>query len=101
MSSDHINPDQQKIINQLIERYGKQLQDDKGNKDNSFVFLEKHTLQRFITFMMMILDKENSSDITSEEVESPDLSELIAYLDLIMEDNQRAFEELIHLLKEI
>lgn len=99
MSDNQNNLDRQKLIKQLIEGYEKELQDDEGQKDNSFVFLEKNTLHMFITFMLMLLDKQHNSDERSDEVESSALQELSSDLELIMEGNQKAFEELIHILK--
>ncbi|WP_067724770.1 hypothetical protein [Oceanobacillus damuensis] len=104
MSNNQNNPDRQKLIKQLIERFEKEqleeLQDDKGKNDNSFVFLEKNTLQMFITFMLMLLDKQHNPDVREAGAESSFFKELLSYLESITEENQKTFEELIHILKE-
>ena len=103
MNNNQNNSNIEKLIKQLIDGYKKEhleeLGSDNRKENNSFVFLEKNTLHMFISFMLILLEKQHDIGVRSDESESS-VKELSSYLDSIIEDNQKNFEELIDILKK-
>ncbi|MBM7573686.1 hypothetical protein [Aquibacillus albus] len=104
MSYDPNNEEQQLLVKQLIRSYMKEQteqlnNENRENKNNSFVFLENNTLNMLLTYMFMQLDNRRDHD-HREEVKSSDLEGISQSIDSMMEANRVFFEEIIDVLKE-
>lgn len=94
MSKNENNLEQQ--IKQIIQ----ELQDHEGEeKDNSFVFLESKSLHLMIKYLLKQLDIKhiNESRVDLNEL---DLDETLSYIDVLMQEGKKDFEEIIRLITE-
>ncbi|WP_318616264.1 hypothetical protein [Sporosarcina sp. YIM B06819] len=69
--------------------------EDTHDHDNSFIFLEKSTLNMFLMSMLA-----NGEHRTSEDVIEIDYKEIVEQLEQVIAANKKDFEELITLLKK-
>ena len=81
-----------RILSQLIEDQFSELKEDKQDDDNSFIFLEKSTLNIWLNYVLM--NKNNLPHVDNEtEVKNSEKVEQIIV------DNKKEFEEILILLK--
>jgi hypothetical protein len=75
-----------------------QLNAQKGEKlgnDNSFIFLEKDTLNRLLNHLLM-----NAEQSVSEEAHEDSQEKILKLLEQMIADNKNDFEEFITFLKD-
>ena len=84
-----------RVIHQLINNQLKDLKEDKQEDNNSFIFLEKSTLNLLMTYLLM-----NSSHKDVEEV-SGDNEAILKEIEQAITENKKEFEEIIAKLKAV
>lgn len=84
-----------RIIRQTMENHLSNLQENKPDNNNSFVFLEKGTLNIVLSSMLM-----NANRRTGDEVNGDSQLKIIEELEKVLVENKKDFEELITLLNE-
>ena len=104
MSNNQSKPLQSSEIKQLISEYVNENIDEIKNlgqsKDNSFVFLENGTLHMIINSIIKHLDTDYYPSQKDNEIDSTHLDEISTYIDTVMEDDKKAFDDVIRILKE-
>ena len=83
-------------IRQFIKTQLNKLPENSKEKDNSFAFLEKSTLNLLIAYLLSG-EIRGKSEIVDEEFELW----VLERLDETMEDSKKQFEEIIDFLKKI
>ncbi|MFJ7934580.1 hypothetical protein [Sporosarcina sp. NPDC096371] len=86
---------EEQVIRQFMKNQLNDRQDDNRENDNSFIFLEKATLNRLLNHLLI-----NSGQTTSGESSGSSQGEVIAILEKIIADSKNDFEEMITFLKE-
>ncbi|WP_107948703.1 hypothetical protein [Lysinibacillus parviboronicapiens] len=84
------------IIHQFLKEQRNKSPDNGKVNDNSFAFLEKTTLNLLLAYLLSG-ESRGKSEIADEEFELL----ILKQLDDIMDTNQKQFEEIIDLLREI
>ena len=84
-----------RVIHQFINNQLKDLKEEKQEDNNSFIFLEKSTLNLLMIYLLM-----NSSHKAVEEVRE-DNEAIIKEIEQAMTENKKEFEEIIAKLKEV
>lgn len=84
-----------RILSQLIEDQFSELKKDKQEDDNSFIFLEKKTLNILLNYMLM-----NGENLAYGEVDNDTEVKTLEKIEQIIEDNKKEFEKTLTLLKE-
>ena len=91
--------EQESLVKQAIRQFMKtqlnELQDDKQENDNSFVFLEKSTLNMVLTYLFMNGERRNKGEVNEDSH-----VKILEELEQVIADNKEDFEEIITLLKE-
>lgn len=82
-------------IRQFMKDQLSERQDDTQDSDNSFIFLEKSTLNMFMVSMLM-----NGERRTSEDGIENDYEKIVEQLERAIAANKKDFEELIAFIKE-
>ena len=85
-----------RVIHQFINNQLKDLKEDKQEDNNSFIFLEKSTLNILMSYLLM-----NSSHRTVEEVSGDNEVMILKEIEQAITENKKEFEEIITLLKEV
>ena len=97
--SDIDGKEQELLVKHVIRQFMKdqlnELKEDKQENNNSFVFLEKSTLNMLIIYLLM-----NGERRTDEEVNEDSQVKILEELEQVIADNKKDFEEIITLLKE-
>ncbi|MEK5037681.1 hypothetical protein [Sporosarcina sp. FSL K6-3457] len=88
MSNLHEN---EQVIRQFMKDQLNNRKEDKQENDNSFIFLEKDTLNMLMNHLL--INAEQSTSVDSQV-------KIVEVLEQIIADNQKDFEELITSLKE-
>lgn len=83
------------VIHQFMKDQLKERKEEKQEDNNSFVFLEKSTLNMVLTYLFM-----NGVQRTHGEVNEDSHEKILEELDQIIKDNKKEFEKVIALLKE-
>lgn len=78
------------LIRQIIMNQLNELKADKQKSNNSFVFVEKSTLNILV----------NSKHRTEDEVSGNFQAKMLEELEQVIEENKKDFEEILTLLKE-
>lgn len=81
-------------IRQFMKDQLSERQEDTQDNDNSFIFLEKSTLNMFMVSMLMNGERRTSVDVLEENHEI-----IVEQIDQLIAANKKDFEELITLLK--
>ncbi|MBO0589151.1 hypothetical protein [Sporosarcina sp. E16_8] len=84
------------LIRQFMNEQLSERKEDNLESNNSFVFLEKSTLNTLIIYMLM-----NGERRPDEEAFNDSQVKILEELDHIIADSKKGFEEIITLLKEI
>ena len=85
------------VIHQFIKISLNDLKEDKQENNNSFIFLEKSTLNILMTSILM-----NTKSRTEEEgIRGESEAVLLKEIEQVIADNKKEFEEIIKLLKEV
>ena len=85
-----------RVIHQFINNQLNELKEDKLEDNNSFIFLEKSTLNILMSYLLM-----NSSSKTVEEVSGDNEVILLKEIEQVIAENKKEFEEIITLLKDV
>ncbi len=85
----------QSVISQFMKDQLNGLKEDKGENNNSFVFLENSTLNMLILYLLM-----NGKSRTFEKVSEDSQEKNVEELEHIIADSKKDFEEILTLLKE-
>lgn len=85
-----IHEDEQ-VIRQFMEDQLNDRKEDKQENDNSFIFLEKDTLNLLMNHLLSNAEQRDSGDSQAE---------IIGALEQIIADNKKDFEEIITSLKD-
>ena len=87
------------VMKQMVRQFMKDqlnnLKQDNQENNNSFVFLEKSTLNMLIIYMLM-----NGESLPEEEVNGDSQMKILEELEQDIADNKKDFEEIMALLKE-
>jgi hypothetical protein len=83
------------IIRQFMKDQLNDLKEDNQENNNSFVFLEKSTLNMLIIYLLM-----NGERRPDEEVNEDSQVKILEELEQVIVDSKEDFEEIITLLKE-
>lgn len=86
----------EKIVKQLIHEKVSVTKENNLENNNSFLFLEKSSLELLLTYLLSNT-KNAAPPIVTEEIEL----NVLELLDQVMIDNEKEFQAIIHLLKEI
>ena len=92
-----LDDDQSLNIEEIIQQY---LQDHLSNPkdgDNSFMFLEKGSLNLLLAYLLF-MNRQTASPVQKETF---DPSTLLAKLDDLIEENKKEFEMLLDLFRSI
>src|SRR5690554_4604316 len=86
-----------RILSEFIEDQFNDLKEEKQEDNNSFIFLEKDTLNILLNYMLM-----NGKNPPHEEAEQDSGNEvkISEEIEQIIVDNKKEFEEILILLKE-
>lgn len=86
-----------RILSEFIEDQFNDLKEEKQEDNNSFIFLEKGTLNILLNYMLM-----NGKNLPHEEAEQDSGNEvkISEEIEQIIVDNKKEFEEILILLKE-
>ena len=84
----------QHVISQFMKNQLNGLKEDKGETNNSFIFLENSTLNMLILYLLM-----NGKSRTHEKVNEDSQAENVDELEHIIADSKKDFEEILTLLK--
>lgn len=97
--SDVDGKDQELVVQQIIRQFMKDqlngLKEDNQENNNSFVYLEKSTLNMLIINMLM-----NGERRAYGEVNEDSQVKILENLEHVIADNKKGFEEILTLLKE-
>lgn len=85
-----------RILSRLIEDRFSELKEDKQEGDNSFIFLEKSTLNILLNYILL-----NSKELPSVKVDTESEVESSEKIERIIADNKIEFEEILTMLKEV
>jgi len=83
------------VIRQFMKDQLDELQEDKPENNNSFVFLEKSTLNMVLTYLFMNGERQNNGEVNEDSH-----MKILEELEQVIADNKEDFEEIIALLKE-
>ncbi|WP_342505680.1 hypothetical protein [Sporosarcina sp. FSL K6-2383] len=83
--------DDEQIIRQFMKEQLNDRKKDKHDNDNSFIFLEKETLNILMNHLLVNIEQRASGDSRVQ---------IIEVLEQIITDNQKDFEAIITFLKE-
>lgn len=83
------------IIRQFMKDQLNELQEDKQDNNNSFVFLEKSTLNMVLTYLLMNGERRNNGEVNEDSH-----VKILGELEQVISDNKEGFEEIITLLKD-
>ena len=87
----------EKIIGQFMNKHFSNVKENlQEENNNSFIFLEKSSLNLLLTYLVSGA-KNETTHIVDEEFELKALEQL----DQVFNDNEKEFETIINLLKEI
>lgn len=86
----------EKIIKQLMGEHFFYVKENPQEKNNSFIFLEKSSLNLLLTYLLSSAKNENPH-IVNEEFEL----KAIEQLNQVIHDNEKEFKAIINLLKEV
>jgi hypothetical protein len=84
------------IINQYVKEHFNDLKENLKENNNSFIFLEKSSLNLLLTSLLSMAT--NSTSIGNNEIVE---STVIEKLDLMIAENKKEFDELLNTLREI
>jgi len=91
--------DKELVMKQVIRQFMKnqltEMKEDKQENNNSFVFLEKSTLNMVLTYLFMNGERQNNGEVNEDSH-----VKILGELEKIIADNKEDFEEIITLLKE-
>jgi len=93
--TDEIELIMKHIIRQIMKDQFSEQTEDKQENNNSFIYLEKSTLNMLIMYMLM-----NDGRRPKEEADGDSDGEISEELERVIEDNKKDFEEILTLLKE-
>ena len=85
-----------RILSRLIENQFSELKEDKQKGDNSFIFLEKSTLNILLNYILL-----NSKEPPYVKVDTESEVESSEKIERIIADNKIEFEEILTMLKEV
>ena len=101
--SDLNGKEQELFVKQMIRQMMKdqlnELNTEKRENNNSFVFLENKTLNMVILYMLMKEECWTNGE-KSGEVRRHSEGEIVEQLEQVIADNKKEFEEMITVLKE-
>jgi hypothetical protein len=92
---EHILPIEN-IINQYVKEHFSDLKENLKENNNSFIFLEKSSLNLLLTSLLPMAT--NSTSIRNNEIAE---STTIEKLDQMIAENKNEFDELLNTLREI
>ena len=92
---EHILPIEN-IINQYVKEHFSDLKENLKENNNSFIFLEKSSLNLLLTSLLPMAT--NSTSIRNNEIAE---STVIEKLDQLIAENKNEFDELLNTLREI
>jgi hypothetical protein len=92
---EHILPIEN-IINQYVKEHFSDLKENLKENNNSFIFLEKSSLNLLLTSLLPMAT--NSTSIRNDEIAE---STVIEKLDQMIAENKNEFDELLNTLREI
>lgn len=90
------NDSQEQQLKQMIQDH--LLNQEEHGKDNSFVFLESKSLHLIINYLLMQLDTSQLN--SGGKIEAFDLDEILSYIDSLIQEDKKQFEEIIRILNE-
>lgn len=84
------------ILNQIMKGHISNIRGNPHENNNSFIFLEKSSLNLLLAYLLSGPQKE-TSPLVYEEV----AASAIEHLDQVIHDNEKEFKAIIRLLKEV
>lgn len=84
-------------IEEILQQYVKDHLSNSKENDNSFMFLEKGSLNLLLSYLLF-MTRQSAPSIQQEAL---DTSTLLAQLDDLIEDNKKEFEMLLDLFRSI
>ena len=91
----------QELMQDYMERNFEEWKNKELKQNNQFIFSETNLINILLAHSLMKIDNAHYNHENQHEDRQSNLVEMEEYLDLLIEDNQKAFEETIHTLKEI
>lgn len=95
----------QSIFQELMQDYMKKNYEEWKNKEqnqnNNFIFSETNLINMLLAHTLIKIDNAHYDHEDKKEDVKNNLVEIEKYLDFLIEDNQKAFEATIHILKKI
>lgn len=95
----------QSIFQELMHDYMKKNYEEWKNKErnqnNNFIFSETNLINMLLAHTLIKIDDGHYNHEDKKEDGKSNLDEIEKYLDFLIEENQKAFAETIHILKEI
>lgn len=91
--------DEEQLLNieEIIQQYLKDYLSNSKENDNSFMFLEKGSLNLLLAYLLF-MTRQSAPSVQQEAL---DTSTLLAQLDDLIEDNKKEFEMLLDLFRNI
>lgn len=86
----------EKILDQIMRGHISNVRDNSQENNNSFIFLEKSSLNLLLAYLLSGPQKETSS-LVYEELEAS----AIKQIDQMIHDNEKEFKAIITLLKDV
>jgi len=91
----------QELMQDYMERNFEEWKNKELKQNNHFIFSETNLINMLLAHSLIKIDNANYNQENQNGDRQNNLVEIEEYLDLLIEDNQKAFEETIHTLKEI
>lgn len=85
-----------RMISEFMEGQLANLKEYDMEKNNSFAFLEKGTLNLLLTYMLLG-EKRSTNEVVDEKFDR----KVLAKLDKVIENNKKEFEDIISYLKKL
>ena len=86
----------EKILKQFMKEHFSSIKDELQENNNSFIFLEKSSLNLLLAYLL-----SNNKFETSYPVNEEDERKAVENINQLINENEKEFQEIINLLKDM